>query len=346
MTRKSKKVVARTFAAMSIAVSVVFALAGCSQANQHVAERADRASRAYTDAMAELQAGRVDSAIKGFEKVVGVEPDNGDAHFQLAALLEDVKKDYLGAIVHYRIYQMIRPKSDKAIIAADRMKGCETRYAALIVEKAGLDNQFAASLEQIRKEHGLCAKKEAKLADDLDKANRKIAALERDIGLKNRLLERASAIADDPSVAKSAKRSLRPSDAELLDDDGDDAGGKLTPAAMKKLRSMIEEEERTAPARPPIDVSQAGADRAGSTPPIAADGAKKKPVNPFTEKKENKKQPRVIPETYTVAEGDTLMQISARFYGTNHKWRDIREANKTIISPDGRVRAGQVIKLP
>lgn len=40
------------------------------------------------------------------------------------------------------------------------------------------------------------------------------------------------------------------------------------------------------------------------------------------------------------------MRISAKFYGTNHKWRDIREANKTIISPDGRIRAGQVIKLP
>ncbi|MBQ9741712.1 MAG: LysM peptidoglycan-binding domain-containing protein, partial [Kiritimatiellae bacterium] len=28
------------------------------------------------------------------------------------------------------------------------------------------------------------------------------------------------------------------------------------------------------------------------------------------------------------------------------KWRDIRDANRAIISPDGRVRAGQVIKLP
>ena len=45
-------------------------------------------------------------------------------------------------------------------------------------------------------------------------------------------------------------------------------------------------------------------------------------------------------------EGDTLMRISARFYGTNRKWREIREANKTIISSDGRVKAGQVIKLP
>ena len=42
----------------------------------------------------------------------------------------------------------------------------------------------------------------------------------------------------------------------------------------------------------------------------------------------------------------TLMRISAKFYGTNRKWREIRDANRTVISTDGRVRAGQVIKLP
>jgi nucleoid-associated protein YgaU len=69
--------------------------------------------------------------------------------------------------------------------------------------------------------------------------------------------------------------------------------------------------------------------------------------NPFVKKEEAKEKPkRLIPETYTVEEGDTLMRISAKFYGTNRKWRDIREANKTNISSDGRVRAGQVIKLP
>jgi nucleoid-associated protein YgaU len=75
--------------------------------------------------------------------------------------------------------------------------------------------------------------------------------------------------------------------------------------------------------------------------------------NPFADvigsdagKKDGGKSQRDIPETYTVEEGDTLMRISAKFYGTNRKWREIREANKTVISPDGRVRTGQVIKLP
>ena len=52
------------------------------------------------------------------------------------------------------------------------------------------------------------------------------------------------------------------------------------------------------------------------------------------------------PETYTVQEGDTLYRISTRFYGSSAKWRAIRELNKTTISTDGRLRAGQVIRLP
>lgn len=338
-------VIGVTNAAGASMLSAALMLVGCSNGGMRQAERDDRASRSYAAAMAELQAGRVDSAIKGFEEVVRNEPGNGNAHFQLAALLEDAKKDYIGAIVHYRIYQTIRPKSDKAAIAADRMKGCETRYAALIVERAGLDNQFAASLEALRKEHGQCAKKEAKLAEELDKANRKIASLERDIEMKKRLVEKASAISDDPSAPKASRKLLRPSDADLLDDDGDDVGGKATAKEMKSLRAMLDEEDRTAPARPPIDASQAGGAETSGTAPLASADPGKKPTNPFADK--GKKKPaRSIPETYTVAEGDTLMQISARFYGTNRKWRDIREANKTIISPDGRVRAGQVIRLP
>ena len=40
------------------------------------------------------------------------------------------------------------------------------------------------------------------------------------------------------------------------------------------------------------------------------------------------------------------MTIAMRFYGSRHKWRDIREANKTTIPLNGSVRAGQTIKLP
>ena len=52
------------------------------------------------------------------------------------------------------------------------------------------------------------------------------------------------------------------------------------------------------------------------------------------------------PPTYVVQEGDTLYKIALRFYGRVAAWRLIRDANKTLISNDGRVRAGQTITLP
>ena len=306
-------------------------------------ELADRSSRLYASAMAELQSGNVDAAVRCFEEVVRSEPGNGNAHFQLAALLEDAKKDYLGAIAHYRQYLVIRPKSDKATVAQDRLRGCETRYVSAVLDKAGLDNKFADELKALREEHGRCGEKLARLSAELDKANRTVAALENEVKSKMRMLERAENLRDEPSVANAPKKTVRPTDAELLDEELPGGGKALSSAEMKNLRAMLEEDERTSSQPRPM---------AGGTvknPPAEASGEagfeKSSGGLPFADKKK-KTAERVIPETYTVQEGDTLMRISAKFYGTNRKWRDIREANKTVISTDGRVRAGQVIRLP
>ena len=322
------------FAVAGICFGSLLVATGCRQAEVSASERADRASRNYSSAMAELQAGRIDSAIEAFQKVVRDEPSNGNAHFQLAALLEDVKKDYLGAIIHYRLYCLIRPDSEKAVVAMDRMKGCETRYATDAMTKAGVESRISKELAALQEEHLQCGKKVAKLTDDLEQANRSIESLKRTLELKSRMLEKAAAVNDDPGVAKAPRRNLRPTDAELLEDD-EDTGRRISSSEIKDLRAMLDEDERTA--NPP----------AIKKPEINENSGVPPPNNPFVKAKEKPEKPkRLIPETYTVEEGDTLMRISAKFYGTNRKWREIREANKTVISSDGRVRAGQVIKLP
>lgn len=324
-------------------IALAFSL-GCRQAEMSVSDRVDRASRHYAAAMAELQAGRIDSAIKGFQDVVHEEPGNGNAHFQLAALLEDVKKDYLGAMIHYRLYCLIRPESEKAAVALDRIKGCETRYAVDAMTKAGVESKISAELEALRAEHRQCGKKLAKVSDELATANRKIASLEKTVEMKAKMLEKANGIADDTGVATAPKKSLRPTDAQLLDDD-DDGGRRISSSEIKSLRAMLDEDERTA--KPPTLASAPSQDDSDVQQPKTKTVASRNSVdNPFQKKDSRKEQKRTIPETYTVEEGDTLMRISAKFYGTNRKWRDIRDANRAIISPDGRVRVGQVIKLP
>jgi len=316
-------------------------LMGCRQADVSATERADRASRLYSAAMAELQAGRVDSAVKGFQAVVKAEPGNGNAHFQLAALLEDAKKDYLGAMVHYRLYCMIRPDSEKAVVALDRMKGCEIRYAADAMAKAGLESRLSAELESLREEHRGCGRKIAKLSDELSESNRKIAALEKAAELKSRMLEKASGVVDDASVAKTPKKSLRPTDAQLLEDE-DEGDRRISSKEIRDLRAMLDEDERTA--EPRKMGMKESAENAPDKPPFAEIFASRDKGKDESGEADGAKRER--PETYTVEDGDTLMRISAKFYGTRTKWREIREANKAVISPDGRVRAGQVIRLP
>jgi nucleoid-associated protein YgaU len=315
-------------------------VSGCRQAEVSVAERADRASRHYNAAMTELQAGRIDSAIKGFQNVIREEPWNGNAHFQLAALLEDVKKNYLEAMIHYRIYILIRPDSDKSVLASERLKGCESRYAIDAMTKAKVESAITAELEALRAEHKQCEKKLAKVSNELEDANRKVVSLEKTIEMKSKMLEKAKGIVDDSGVASAPKKTLRPTDAQLLEED-DDSVQRISSAEIKSLRAMLDEDERTA--NPPkVAVNRSNESDSQLDKPVTKENID----NPFMKKDKAQEKKRLMPETYTVEEGDTLMRISAKFYGTNRKWREIREANKTIITPDGRVRAGQVIKLP
>ncbi len=56
--------------------------------------------------------------------------------------------------------------------------------------------------------------------------------------MKRRLIEKASAIADDPSTPNASRKPLRPSDADLLDGDDDAVGGKATAKEMKSLKEV------------------------------------------------------------------------------------------------------------
>ena len=51
-------------------------------------------------------------------------------------------------------------------------------------------------------------------------------------------------------------------------------------------------------------------------------------------------------KTHVVQEGETLTSIARRFYGSGKHWRKIQEANRAVISVDGKVDAGTEIALP
>ncbi|MCH7504462.1 OmpA family protein [PVC group bacterium] len=51
-------------------------------------------------------------------------------------------------------------------------------------------------------------------------------------------------------------------------------------------------------------------------------------------------------EDYTVKKNDTLWSIANDMYGKPHRWKNIYNANRDIISDPNNLRAGSIIKLP
>jgi len=353
MTRKNEgRAVSLLARVMLPALALV---AGCGrEAPLSEVEARERTTRLYTNAMDDYQAGRLDAAIRGFERVVLDEPKSYSAHFQLATLLQDVKQDYIGAIGHYRAYLALRPASDKATVATDRVALCRTLLEAEIVKKISNDPDSAKSRqEHLAAERDALAKKAKDFEAALAKSEARVATLMKENASQHDLLKKLSSeeAGASPATAKEAlaqlkemeaedaRKRLKPSDAELLDD-GEDAkpvDDRIRNSAdLKKLkRQLAEDERRDAANKFAKSMPGARTNQTDSTFGNIFGGGKKKDA----------KGPE-RPSTYTVKEGDTLYALSTRFYGSSRKWREIRDANRAVIAPDGRLRAGQEIKLP
>jgi len=350
------------------ALLLAMVLAGCDNGMSiSEIEAKERASRLYTTAMEDLQAGRTDPAIRGFEQVLVQEPRNYLAHFQLATLLQDIKKDYIGAISHYKSYLMFRPTSDKATIASDRMRVCDTLLGAEYLRKAGgkaaekLSDENAKLAEEARTLREQVKKLEEQLAqaqaqvDRLNEVNgryrRQVAGLGAEAetgGPRKHLTKNALAELKDMEGERQRRR-LRPTDAELLDDDAPPEDRSRIAAELKREKEALARDEAEEGKSKPAQKT-AGAVASASSTPSAKSRDKESQgggaFDSFWNKDGQKKKSADRPETYVVQQGDTLSKISRRFYGTPAKWRAIREANKTIIPFDGRVSAGMEIRLP
>ena len=77
--------------------------------------------------------GNVDSAIRLYGKVLQKDNSSGRAHLDLALLLHDHKKDYVGAIYHYKRYLDLRPPTEKRDMIKGRIRLAEQLFAATIM---------------------------------------------------------------------------------------------------------------------------------------------------------------------------------------------------------------------
>ena len=313
------------------ALLALAAVAGCDYAaRKDLAEERD--SKNYRAAMADYKAGRVDAALAGFERTIREEPANAGARFQYACLMQDSGKDCLGAFCAYHEYLMQHPESDKAKVATKRMAACEKELAQKLAEKHGI----AAKAESLREAEALKAEAEAlrkRLAEakkGLEECHRRIAAL---VAERGRLVALVKGVGENDAQSPDApsKSELR----EILEEDDSAGGGRAKISAdIARLReeekSEMEAGSSLLPARRVEDVANREAEE---------DARRKREESAAAAIPKH-------PQTYVVQEGDTLYRIAVRFYGRLSAWKKIRDANKAMISNDGRVRAGDTITLP
>ena len=327
----SKSSVSRFAVVAAMSVSLV----ACERiARQELRE--DRAGHMYQAAMADYTAGRIDAAIDGFEKVVRATPGNASARFQLATLLQDRRHDYLAALCQYREYILQSPSSDKADLARERAALCERQYAASVLEKLKEgEGPVAAEIARLKAEVEKATQANAKLSEQLAEALQDVAATKRENERVRRLV---TSLGDEESTERPEFFSAR----ELLDED-DESSDRPDIASAKRL--LDEEEESLDRVKLSADVAMLVAEEKDEKRETPFAVAPKKPKAPEASAR-NEPLHEERPDEYVVQEGDTLYKIAMRFYGKRSAWTKIRDANKTVISMDGRVNAGERIKLP
>jgi LysM repeat protein len=330
MTKKRKTTMNKTLK-MVLALTILTGLTACDSRTAGNFKE-ERSVRQYQAAMNDLSAGRIDAAVAGLEKVIRENPGNASARFQLACLLQDSRHDNLGAICNFREYLLLAPTSDKASMARERISICERRLADELLKRLNLsgNREIAEESERLRKDLAASESERERLSAELTKAQTELTAQRRENERLRRMM--ASLENDGEEAALQAKPV---SVVDLLDNEGAD-GQNAELAEARKLDAEAEAEDESV-------------QTASLLLPTQAPDAKEKKETAQAERKairDAAAKKAEHPDTYVVQEGDTLYMIANRFYGRTSAWKAIREANKEIIGMDGRVRAGQTIKLP
>jgi TolA-binding protein len=313
-----------------LAVSSLFLFASCDKMGREGAASAERESPGYRAAMDDYRAGRLSRAADGFRKVCRENPANASARFQLACLLMDSLKDYAGAYCAFKEFVQQCPEGDKARLAKDRIVICEKELAKILASRFGFSAEGGipvAEAEDMRKRLKDSEDAQAALKKSLEDAQK------RNVELEESVKQLKSLIADAPDVDATPRDT---SDIKALLE-GDEDAAALPP--KNDAAEVIASFDADAEASMPFKQDQAAKD--------ARDKAKKDADEAEKARKAEAEALKArIPDTYVVQEGDTLYKIALKFYGKSSAWKLIREANRTVISNDGRIRAGQKLVMP
>lgn len=332
---------------------VLMTFAACDNYVETSDFRKERNAREYREAMNEYQAGRLDEAARMLQGVCEVDPTNASARFQLACILQDHAKDYLSAYCAFREYLSQHPNSDKSRLAEDRLSTCEQELAKGLAQKYGLGISEAQTrkINELTEANRKALQQRQRDEKEYAELSHRYTSLEQE-NSRLKMLIRAQAEEDDRNVhaddiveAKSlvmdeGDNDNSTDDAKRMLADGE--GEPESPDAIKAAKALLDEDPDPVDAKPLIAQSPDAKQKRAAAE--AAAKAKRAEDARLAAEKEASHEKR--PDTYVVQDGDTLYKLAVRFYGHSSAWRVIREANKGVVSTDGRIRKGQTLVLP
>lgn len=306
------------------------------------------------------QAGNPGKAIELLERALLEEPKAFSAHFQLATLLQDHARDYMGAIYHYRQYLKNRPDSEKSKLAEDRIRVAEQLLAPQIMKRVGeagdaaIQAQLLKDIDNLNKRIAELVGEKAGLSERNAESEKTIKNLQSENSRLRRIVDSVRAEAanaaipeDNVSAREAAQREgggmlRRPGERKTIDKSkfGDlkkmreEANALSAEGAALKNDSGV---KSTASASDRPEEAQVQSGKIGDGEEFSLSALLK-----GSERKEKKATKR----KYVVRPGETLYMLSERFYGTKMQWKRIRDANRATINPDGRLIAGQTLWIP
>lgn len=355
-----------------VGVVLISCLSGCERGDRILEEeRSERASSLFRRARAAEQSGDLDEAIALMKRVLLEEPKNFSAHLQLATWLHDYAQDYVGAIYHYNRYLEMRPQAEKSTLARDRVRIAEQLLAPQILKKVGdsvegiSQAHLLKEVEELNRKITTLVSEKNTLQEEMSKTQEELKVLTDENARLRKIVDK---MRHAPIVAKEERKKPLPAKepttaskpvrkpSTYKKETAATPDTSLSAAELKRLRA---EAEALSAATGNARRQETGkpATKTGESPePLLSDmtetdsgkGEDKEDFFSFfkTGKRSGASRKGGEMKTYVVQPGDTLYRVAEKFYGTTTQWKKIRDANRTNIDPDGRIRAGQIIVIP
>lgn len=368
---------------LQVAIVLALLASGCKRVNRLAdIEAKERSSLRFRQAHAAEQAGNLDDAVTLLNRVLIEQPKDYSAHFQLATLLHDHVQDYIGAIYHYRRYIELRGDSEKTQLAKDRLRVAEQMLAPQILKKVGdsvegiSQVRLIKEVEKLNGEIAALTGEKAAMKEQMDAQAAKMKEVESDNARLRKILDKMREVPASNATASVPKREAHPAAESRKPapkrekttastrkplpkrESVPNPDTRLTSEELRRLRAEAAQlSSATARNRGDAGAKAVVEPPKGTSPVLEEedDGSKSDEeflsrfIKRTTRIKDTEGGGNTQPErrrTYVVKPGDTLVQLSVKFYGTKTQWKKIRDANRATIDPDGRIRPGQIIVVP